>query len=50
MPNKRTGPDFLDQKAKKKKKKKHNPFEGQKIKVDGKWVERTPSNSPGGKP
>ena len=48
MPNKRTGPDYLDQKAKKKKK--TNPFEGQKIKINGKWVERTPSNSPGGKP
>ena len=30
--------------------KKTNPFQGQKIKKNGKWVDRTPSNSPGGKP
>ena len=30
--------------------KRYNPFKGQKIKKDGKWVDRTPSNSPGGKP
>ena len=51
MPNKRTGPDYLDQKAKKKKKKKRvNPFEGQKIMVNGKLEDRTPANSPGGGP
>ena len=52
MPNSRTGPNFIEEeeKRKKKKKKKNNPFEGQKIKINGKWVERTPSNSPGGKP
>ena len=50
MPNKRTGPDYLDQKAKKKKKKRVNPFEGQKVLVNGEWVRRTPSNSPGGQP
>jgi hypothetical protein len=50
MPNSRTGQDYLDTQEKKNKKKKHNPFEGQKIKINGKWVERTPSNSPGGKP
>ena len=50
MPNKRTGPDYLDQKAKKKKKK-TNPFpKDQKVLVNGEWVRRTPSNSPGGKP
>jgi len=30
--------------------KRYNPFKGQKIKKDGKWVDRTPSNSTGGKP
>ena len=50
MPNSRTGQDYLDTQEKKKKKKKYNPFDGQKIKINGKWVERTPSNSPGGKP
>ena len=30
--------------------KRHNPFKGQKIKKGDKWVDRTPSNSPGGKP
>ena len=48
MPNKRTGPDYLDQKAKKKKK--TNPFEGQKIKINRQCVETPPTNSPGGKP
>ena len=28
----------------------HNPFEGQKIKKNGKWVDRTPANSTGGQP
>ena len=48
MPNTRTGPDYLDGQEKKKKKKKYNPFKGQKIKIDGKWVDRTPENSRGG--
>jgi len=30
------------------KKKRVNPFEGQKIMVNGKLVDRTPANSPGG--
>ena len=28
--------------------KRYNPFKGQKIKKDGKLIDRTPSNSPGG--
>ena len=30
--------------------KRYNPFKGQKIKKNGKWVDRTPENSTGGKP
>ena len=49
MPNSRTGPNFIEEEEKrKKKKKKTNPFEGQKIMVNGKLVDRTPANSPGG--
>ena len=43
-------PSFDEQNTEDAAGKRYNPFKGQKIKKNGKWVDRTPSNSTGGKP